>query len=158
MNSKKLECEVIDWTNKNKKFHKEVKHVIIYKGNERLNLYLKGSFTHKQNAWEPPLNHSWKFELWPLQTGVLKINAGFAEKKPKKVVKITRTPTESHPSDFSLRFLSCKSYFSAEFGKIYLEKVVVLSEAFLLVYDTWWYLNIKYDFLCSKGRNQGKNH
>ena len=51
--------------------------------------------------------------------------------------KITRTPSEPRPSDFSLRFLSCKSYFSAEFWKTYLEKVVVLSEAFLLVYDTW---------------------
>ena len=30
-------------------------------------------------------------------------------------------------------------------------------EAFLLVYDTWWYLNYKYEFLPSKGRNQGKN-
>ena len=36
-----------------------------------------------------------------------------------------------------LGFLSYKSYFSAEFWKTYLEKVVVLSEAFLLVYDTW---------------------
>ena len=52
---------------------------------------LKWSFTHKQHAWEPPLNHSWKFDLWPLQTGILKINAGFAEKKPEKVEKITRT-------------------------------------------------------------------
>ena len=59
------------------------------------------------------------------------------KKKPEKVEKITRTPSESRPSDFSLRFLSCKSYFSAEFWKTYLEKVVVLSEAFLLVYDTW---------------------
>ena len=45
---------------------------------------LKWSFTHKQHAWEPPLNHSWKFDLWPLQTGILKINAGFAEKSRKK--------------------------------------------------------------------------
>ena len=59
------------------------------------------------------------------------------KKKPEKGEKITRTQSESRPSDFSLRFLSCKSYFSAEFWKTYLEKVVVLSEAFLLVYDTW---------------------
>ena len=99
-----------------------------------------------------------KFDLWPLQTKILKINASYAKKKAKKVKKITRTLSESRSSDFSLRFLGYKSYFSAEFWKTYLEKVVVLSEAFLLVYDTWWYLNYKYEFLPSKGRNQGKNH
>ena len=82
----------------------------------------------------------------------------FSKLKPVLPEMITRTLAESRPSGFSLRFLSCKSYFLAEFWKTYLEKVVVLSEAFLLVYDTWWYLNIKYDFLSSKGRNQGKNH
>ena len=67
---------------------------------------LKWSFTYKQHAWEPPQNHSWKFDLWPLQNEILKIKAGFAEKMPKKVEIITRTPAEVRPSDFSLRFLT----------------------------------------------------
>ena len=54
----------------------------------------------------PPQNHTWKFDLWPLQTEILKIYAGFAEKKPEKVEIITRTPAEVRPSDFSLRFLT----------------------------------------------------
>ena len=49
-----------------------------------------------------------KLDLWPLQTGILKINAGFAEKKLEKVEIITRTPAEVRPSDFSLRFLAYK--------------------------------------------------
>ena len=60
-------------------------------------------------------NHVWKFDLWPLQTGIIKINAGFAEKKPEKVEIITRTPAEVRPSDFSLRFLAYKYLKSAEF-------------------------------------------
>ena len=78
-------------------------------------LALKWSFTYKQHAWGPPQNHTWKFDLWPLQTGILKINAGFAEKKPEKVEIITRTPAEVRPSDFSLRFLAYKYLKSAEF-------------------------------------------
>ena len=54
---------------------------------------LKWSFTHKQDAWEPPQNHSWKINLWPFQTEILKINAGFAKKKVlEKVEMITKTP------------------------------------------------------------------
>ena len=83
-----------------------------------------------------PPNHTWKIDLWPFQTEILKINAGFAEKKPEKMEKIIRTPSELRPSDFSLRFLSCKSYFSAEFWEVYLRKVVVLSEALFLVFNT----------------------
>ena len=67
---------------------------------------LKWSFTYKQHARGPFQNHSWKFDLWPLQTEILKIKAGFAEKMPKKVEIITRTPAEVRPSDFSLRFLT----------------------------------------------------
>ena len=52
---------------------------------------LKWSFTYKQHARGPPRNHSWKFDLTPFQTGIFKINAGFAEKMPKKVEIITRT-------------------------------------------------------------------
>ena len=74
----------------------------------------------------------------------------FDLQRPKSRKKITRTP---RPSDFSLRFWSWKSYILAEFWRTSLEKVVVLSEAFLLVYDTWWYLNNEYDFLTSKGWN-----
>ena len=65
---------------------------------------------------------------------ILTLSMTFSPPKAEIKEKITRT---RRPSDFSLRFLSCKSYFSAEFWKTYLEKVVVLSEAFLLVYDTW---------------------
>ena len=54
----------------------------------------------------PPLNRGWKIDLWPLKTEILKINTGFAEKKPEKVEIITRTPAELRPSDFSLRFLT----------------------------------------------------
>ena len=66
---------------------------------------LKWSFTYKQHAWEPPPNRGWKIYLWPLKTEILKINTGFAEKKPEKVEIITRTPAEVRPSDFSLSFL-----------------------------------------------------
>ena len=47
-------------------------------------LPLKWSFAYKQHAWEPPQNHTWKNDLWPLQTEILKIKAGFAKKMPKK--------------------------------------------------------------------------
>ena len=79
----------------------------------------------------------------------------FSPPKAEIKEKITRT---RRPSDFSLRFWSWKSFILAEIWKTYLEKIVVQSEAFLLVYDTWWYLNNEYDFLSSKGRNQEKNH
>ena len=54
---------------------------------------------------------------------------------PKEQEKITRTPVELRPSDFSLMFLGLNSYISAEFQKVYVRKVVVPSEAFLLVYN-----------------------
>ena len=63
----------------------------------------------------PPRNHTWKIDLWPLQTEILKINASFAKKKPEKVEIITGTPAEVRPSDFSLRFLTYKYFKSAEF-------------------------------------------
>ena len=69
-------------------------------------MVLKWSFTYKQHAWEPTQNHTWKIDLWPLQTEILKIKAVFAEKMPKKVEIITRTQAEVRPSDFSLRFLT----------------------------------------------------
>ena len=61
---------------------------------------LKWSFTYKQHAWEPPQNHSWKIDLWPLQTEILKIKAGFTKKMPEKVEKITRTQFSRRPSDY----------------------------------------------------------
>ena len=67
----------------------------------------------------PPQNHTWKIDLWPLQTEILKIKIGFTKKMPKKVEKITRTPAELRPSDFSLRFLGWNSYISAEFQQVY---------------------------------------
>ena len=45
---------------------------------------LKWSFTYKQHAWEPPQNHPWKIDVWPLQTEILKINVNLAEKYRKK--------------------------------------------------------------------------
>ena len=54
----------------------------------------------------PPQNHIWKIDLWLLKTEILKINTGFAEKKPEIVEIITRTPAELRTSDFSLRFLT----------------------------------------------------
>ena len=51
---------------------------------------------------DPPPNHTWKIDLWPLQTEILKMKAGFAEKMPEKVEIITRTPAEMRPSDYSL--------------------------------------------------------
>ena len=80
---------------------------------------LKWSFTNKQHAWEPPQNQTWKIDLWPLQTEILKIKVGFTKKMPEKVEKITRTPAELRPSDFSLRFLGWNSYISAEFQQVY---------------------------------------
>ena len=67
---------------------------------------LKWSFTYKQDAWEPPQNHSWKIDLWPLQTEILKIKAGFTKKMLEKKENITRTPAELRPIDFSWRFLT----------------------------------------------------
>ena len=72
-----LESYWIFWRWEFEKYRKDSKF-------DTMNVCLKWSFTHKQHAWEPPLNHSWKFDLWPLQTGILKINAGFAEKSRKK--------------------------------------------------------------------------
>ena len=53
---------------------------------------LKWQFTYKQHTRGPPQNHSRKFDLRLLQTGILKINASFAKKIPEKVEIITRTP------------------------------------------------------------------
>ena len=80
---------------------------------------LKWSFTYKQDAWKPPQNHSWKIDLWPLQTEILHIKVGFTKTKQEKVEKITRTPAELRPSDFSLMFLGWNSYISAEFQQVY---------------------------------------
>ena len=66
-----------------------------------------------------PQNHSWKIDLWPFQTEILKINAGFAEIKLERMEKITRTPAELRPSDFSLGFLGWNYYISAEFQQVY---------------------------------------
>ena len=80
--------------------------VLSYQINLTYNPLLKWSFTYKQHAWEPPQNHTWKIDMWPLQTEILKIKTGFAEKTPEKVDIITRTPAELRSSDFSLRFLT----------------------------------------------------
>ena len=56
----------------------------IYKKGKILKYFLKWSFTYKQHAWEPPQNHGWKFDLWPLQTEILKIKADFAKKNAGK--------------------------------------------------------------------------
>ena len=50
---------------------------------------LKWSFTHKQDAWEPPQNHSWNLDLCPFQTEILKIDACFAKKMPERVEIMT---------------------------------------------------------------------
>ena len=65
-----------------------------------IELWLEWLFTHKQRAWgPPPLNQSWKINLWPLQTKIFKINAKFIIKLLEKPEIITRTPSESRPSD-----------------------------------------------------------
>ena len=61
-------------TQKVKKFGIYLKYTTVGKKS------LKWSFTYKQHAWGPPQNHSWKFDLWPLQTKILKIKASFAKR------------------------------------------------------------------------------
>ena len=63
---------------KNKMHEVPHPHKIIPK--KSISKTLKWSFTYKQHARGPPQNHSWKFDLTPFQTGIFKINAGFAEK------------------------------------------------------------------------------
>ena len=50
-----------------------------------------------------------------IQTETLKIKAGFPKKKLGKVEIITRVPAKLRPRDFSLRFLTYKTYILAEF-------------------------------------------
>ena len=93
--------------------------------------WLKWSFTYKQHARGPPQNHSWKFDLTPFQTGILKINAGFAEKMPKKVEIITRT-TANYVLVISVWGFWPKSpIFWPNFKNNYLTKNVVLNLIFL---------------------------
>ena len=61
---------------------------------------------------------------------ILTLSMTFYPPKAEIKEKITRMQS---PSDFSLRLLSCESYFLAEFWKTYLEKVLVLGEAFLIL-------------------------
>ena len=104
-------------------------------------LEFSGHLTINKMPENCPKKQSWKFDLWPLQTGILKINSSFAEKKPEKVEIITRTPAEVRPSDFSLRFLTYKYLKSAKFWLSFQTKVVDPDLSFLLVYNMIQYLN-----------------